>query len=102
MVWTFTSSWKKTPTRARRCRSRCTTCPARSRRWNCGGSRESRRELELGTLAVHGADVRLDPAADLEVSDHLDPARMRRRHEVVEDPVGDVFVERAFLPIRPQ
>ena len=59
------------------------------------------RRLDLGPLAVGGADDRLDAAAHREVPHDLDPARRRRGHEIVQDPVGHVLVEGPFVPVRP-
>src|SRR5439155_6092350 len=69
-----------------------------------GGSlaRGSGGRLDLRTLAVGRAHLGLDPAAHVEVPDHLDPARLGGRHEVVQNPVRHVLVERALVPVRPE
>src|SRR5215831_17645034 len=56
---------------------------------------------DLGALAVRRANDGLDAAAHPEVAHDLDPARRRRRHEVVEDAVRHVLVEGALVAIGP-
>src|SRR6266849_312692 len=58
--------------------------------------------VESGALAVRRSDLALDAAADVEVADDLDPAGAGGGGEVVEDTVGDVLVEGALLPVRPE
>src|SRR5262245_6106747 len=61
----------------------------------------ARPPSDLGALALRDANDGLDPAAYPEVAHHLDPARGRHRHEVVEDAVGHVLVESALVAVRP-
>ncbi len=53
-------------------------------------------------LLVFGADDGLDAAADVEVSLDFDPAGGDGGDEVVEDPIGDGFVEGAFVAEGPE
>src|SRR3990172_6972441 len=57
-------------------------------------------------LAVPLAMLRLDrdgdPPAHLERPLHTAPARFQRRHQVIQDLVGHVFVGHAFIPVGPQ
>src|SRR5438128_11140702 len=64
-------------------------------------ARRGGRGLELGPLAGGRADLGLDATPHVEVARHLDPAGLGRRHEVVQDPVRHVLVERALVPARP-
>src|SRR3990172_11489189 len=52
--------------------------------------------------AVFGFDGDPDTAANREGAADATPARVERRHQIVEDRVGDVLVEDAFVAIRPQ
>src|SRR3990172_8090325 len=63
---------------------------------NAGKSRPARPG------AVFGLDRDPDTAANGEGAADATPAGIERRHQVVEDLVGDVLVEDAFVAIRPQ
>lgn len=52
-------------------------------------------------LAVFGDDVGEDAAADVELGGEAHESRLGRGDQVVEDAVGDVLVEVAFLAERP-
>src|SRR2546428_8072917 len=70
--------------------------PSRTRLTN------STSAVQRRTLAVNGADLRLDATAHVEVADDFRPPGPGGGHEVVEDAIGDVLVEGALLPERPQ
>src|SRR5262249_44251164 len=61
----------------------------------------ARARSELGALAVGGAHDGLDTAAHAATAHHLYPARPAHGHHVVENAVGDVFVEGALVPVGP-
>src|SRR5262249_3977432 len=53
-------------------------------------------------LHVLGDDGRRDAAADVERGIDTGAARADRRHQIVQDAVGDRFVERALVAVRPE
>src|SRR5262249_12485481 len=59
------------------------------------------RSSRLRAFAVDRPHDGLDATAHGEVSDHLDPPGCGRYHEIVQDTVCHVLVERAFVAIGP-
>src|SRR5207245_5216451 len=60
------------------------------------------RQPHLHLLAAVGRrDHGVDSPADVEVPDDLNPPRADGGNEVVEDPLGDRFVKRPLVSVRP-
>lgn len=55
--------------------------------------------VRLGGLVVFYCDGGPDSAPNVPISYDLDPSRFNGCDDVVEDSVGDVFVECAFIPV---